>query len=264
MVSANFNPSSSVSYFSPSTHPIAVQSNKKTHITTPSDWKDKAITYTAFALALLASACVLKQIYTQSNTLPPSLPSNQTADDALLGKALVAAGKGDLETMQALIKAGFNVSQASVQGRTALHVATLYNQKQIAKALLEAGANVNATDNNGRIPLHLAAKNNLIKLVNMFIAAKANLNTTDKKGQTPLHLAAMACLPIADPEPDLPCLPTPDDCQSHRIIGMLIEAGAKPDPKDKEGKTPLQRAFDPGKGNNDKAFMELLKRGASF
>ena len=68
------------------------------------------------------------------------------------------ASNGDAEGIKALAKEeGVNMDEADNEGRTALHFACGYGEKECTEALLDGGANVNATDKNNNTALHYAA-----------------------------------------------------------------------------------------------------------
>ena len=140
--------------------------------------------------------------------------------------------------IEALIKAGADVSAHGENGATPLQVAAIYNNIKGAEMIIKAGADVSGRGRNGLTPLHTAINTNL-KLAKMLIEAGADVSarvdisgirgTRYEKlaestygGMTPLHVAA----------------------KYNNLEGakMLIEAGAKIMPKDDTGKTPLDYA----------------------
>ncbi len=140
--------------------------------------------------------------------------------------------------IEALIKAGADVSAHGVNGATPLQIAVLYNNVMGAEILIKAGADVSGRGRDGLTPLHAAINTNL-KLAEMLIEAGADVSapmdirgrfgTRREKlaestygGMTPLHIAA----------------------KYNNVVGakMLIEAGCKLMNKDKDGKIPLDYA----------------------
>jgi len=140
--------------------------------------------------------------------------------------------------IEALIKAGADVSAHGENGATPLQIAVLYNNVKGAEMLIKAGADVSDHGRDGLTPLHAAINTNL-KLAKMLIEAGADVSARDDisgirgtryekltestyGGMTPLHVAA----------------------KYNNLEGskMLIEAGAKIMPKDDTGKTPLDYA----------------------
>ena len=55
--------------------------------------------------------------------------------------------------METLIKAGVNVNAKDANKRTPLHIAALYNRKDVVALLIENGADVNAEDAEGNKPM---------------------------------------------------------------------------------------------------------------
>src|SRR4051812_3730 len=65
-----------------------------------------------------------------------------SADQALI----TAAGKGDLATVERLMREGASVTARDARGRTALLAAAHGDHVPVARALIAAGADVNAKD----------------------------------------------------------------------------------------------------------------------
>ena len=105
-----------------------------------------------------------------------------------------AAARGDIETVQDLLRNGADVNTAQGDGMTALHWAAERGDAKLAEVLVYSGANVNAGTRIGRYtPLHLASRGGHGDVVLALLRAKANPNaTTTNSGVTPLHLAALA------------------------------------------------------------------------
>ena len=59
-----------------------------------------------------------------------------TAEDVL-----AAAARGDVETVQAGLKAGLSADSADAYGNTALMMASARGQRDVVQALIDAGAN---------------------------------------------------------------------------------------------------------------------------
>ena len=60
----------------------------------------------------------------------------------------VAAGLGDLETVEALLRCGASVSQQTSFGHTALHAAALFGHEDVLLALLDSGEEAGLTTMN--------------------------------------------------------------------------------------------------------------------
>ena len=86
-----------------------------------------------------------------------------------------------------------NVSSVdnSTTGRTALHLAVLYNRVDCINILLAAGANMSATDNeDGQTALHFAARYDCSSCVEPLINNGANIEAIDNDLATPITLAS--------------------------------------------------------------------------
>ena len=105
-----------------------------------------------------------------------------------------AAARGDVATVQDLLRNGADVNTAQGDGMTALHWAAQRGDLALAEVLIYSGANANAGTRIGRYtPLHLATRGGHSEVVAALLRAKADPNaTTTNSGVTPLHLAAVA------------------------------------------------------------------------
>ena len=94
---------------------------------------------------------------------------------------------------------------------------------QVMKALVGAGADIEAEDAKGRSILHLAACAGRLAAIRFALENRFDVNlNNDTDGCTPLHYAAMYDQPLA--------------------VLELLGKGAKPDLRNKEGKTPVDVA----------------------
>ena len=98
-----------------------------------------------------------------------------------------AAGVGDLDKVQSLIKTGVAVDERSAQwGWTPLICAVFHNQPHVVAYLLEAGADPNVASVDGKTPLMYATSHgdSGIGIVKDLIAHGADLYVKDKTGET--------------------------------------------------------------------------------
>jgi hypothetical protein len=103
-----------------------------------------------------------------------------------------AIQKGDQSTVKSLLAAKPDLINAkNSKGATPLHIAALFNRKDLAVHLIANGAAVNAKDYTiNATPLYVAAQNGHIDIVELLIAKGADVNTKAKGGYTPLYVAA--------------------------------------------------------------------------
>ncbi len=74
-------------------------------------------------------------------------------------------------------------------GDSALHVACLFQDREIAEYLIEQGAVLDWQGEFGFTPLHCAAFRDNASLVRLLLASGADASVTDDGGETPWELA---------------------------------------------------------------------------
>jgi len=109
-----------------------------------------------------------------------------------------AARHGDAGKIQALLADDPGLASKTIRGRTPLHDAAMWGQKEVAALLLARGADVNARDFRQRTPLHLAAIRGQKEMVEFLLANGADPNATDSRGRTPLDLCWLFHKSVAD------------------------------------------------------------------
>lgn len=106
-------------------------------------------------------------------------------------RAFAATAKGDLETVQRMIKNSPDVvNSRDRDGLTLLHWAAYKGRRNVADLLLANGADLDARGNSVETPLHLAASEGHADVAELLLARRANVNAKGKGDTTPLHLAA--------------------------------------------------------------------------
>ena len=92
--------------------------------------------------------------------------------------------------VEVLLKAGASVGWSDILlPWSPLHVAAMKGNLTILGALINAQAPVNMTDHIGRTPLHLAAMEGNLTILGALINAQAHVNMADSMGKTPLFMA---------------------------------------------------------------------------
>ncbi|PWT97908.1 MAG: hypothetical protein C5B51_30345, partial [Terriglobia bacterium] len=143
-----------------------------------------------------------------------------------VGSALYRAARStDLAAMRLLLEHGADPKYATANHSTVLMSA--------------AGQNFNKETGTG------GEQNDAIEAIRMLIARRVDVNAANDLGQTAMHFAAQK--------------------GSEKVIEFLAENGARLDPKDKRGKTPLDIATGVGIGGNSEGVpeveaMETLKK----
>ena len=173
-----------------------------------------------------------------------------------------AVAGGYTHTVNALLAFGLDVNKTSYQSRvTPIHMASVIGNVEIVEALLKAGANANSSAVNGTTALHLAvmdqettnsvlgnligqrltvSKNNraMVSIVRNLLAHHANPNAPAQGGITPLHFAAYL--------------------GNIAIVEELLQGGANPMARSVNGHTPLD-ALNDGNDNGNVSTNEWLR-----
>jgi len=99
--------------------------------------------------------------------------------------------KGDLKSVEKLVKEGWNVNYYFYDGLTPLHIAAANNHPELVKFLIENNADVNAVDKKtGQTPFMYAVNNFAFDVLEMLITPNLNEKIKDNLNKTYLHYAA--------------------------------------------------------------------------
>lgn len=150
---------------------------------------------------------------------------------------------GDFTRVQELIREGVDVNEPQVDGATALHWASQWNDEQSARQLIRAGADANKANRTGATPLQLAAINGSPEMLSLLLDAGADPNArVTITADTPLMLAAKTGVPEA--------------------VEVLLEHGADVNARELWGQTnPLMWAV--AEGHTEVAAI-LIENGADL
>jgi ankyrin repeat protein len=175
-----------------------------------------------------------------------------------------------------MVTAEPRAQQREVGGLTALLYAARQGCLECVKLLVDKHADLNLPDPEGITPLLMAVQNFHFDVGAYLVGRKAIVNTWDWWGRTPLWAAVdLNTIPHGG-RPDQPSL---DNTTSVKMIGILLDAGANPNPQLKlfppyravgpdrgadllltMGATPLLRA---AKAGDAAAVKLLLEHGAN-
>ena len=100
-------------------------------------------------------------------------PNDGGPNEKMKGTSLILAAKrGDYDTVKELLDNGANVNQTNKNGWTALHAAAYEGHTEVVALLLEWGANVNQADDSGATVLSMAACKGHIEIVRLLLDPK--------------------------------------------------------------------------------------------
>jgi len=211
------------------------------------DEKRKDPAKTPAVAAAKVTVASLAELLTQGKTTEfisqlaqlTALQVNDPVDGSGRTLAMIAAGKGDVPALKAIVEKAARLDVQDRQGRTALHHGA--GSVPVVTFLLERKVSPDPVDAEGRTPLHAAIVSGRCEVVGLLLAAGANRDARDRAGLTPLHLAAALT--------DTACLAT------------LLERKAGVNHADAAGLTPALAAASAG---NLPALERLLTAGASL
>lgn len=112
-----------------------------------------------------------------------------------------------------------DVNRLNASGESALMIAALKGNLELATKLIEKGADINKT---GWTPLHYAASSGHLAIIAMLLDRSAYIDAESPNRTTPLMMAAMYGSPQA--------------------VKLLLQEGADPNVKNQQGLTALQFA----------------------
>ncbi len=167
-----------------------------------------------------------------------------------------------LKMVNFLLKQKFiNVDAKMDDAKTALHIAAIKGNYEIASALIQKGADVNAEGLEKAIPLHYATISGHVDMIKLFIQNGVHVNTALYNGKTALHLALQGrCEEAAKLILDQENVTIDAPCKLYGISGVtalhmalaskfldvaktLIKKGAKKDVLTSKGASPLDLAI---------------------
>ena len=102
---------------------------------------------------------------------------------------LIAAKRGDVDSLKILFEARADTTRKNRKGATALHYAASGGSGPCLKFLIEtAGLNIEIQDDAGQTPLHISAMHGNELCVKHLLKAEANHEARNKRNQIPFDL----------------------------------------------------------------------------
>nr|XP_005995582.1 PREDICTED: death-associated protein kinase 1 [Latimeria chalumnae] len=168
---------------------------------------------------------------------------------------LIAAGCGNIQILELLIKKGARINIQDKSGSNAIYWASRHGHVECLKFLNEKKCPLDVKDKSGETALHVAARYGNVDVVQYLCSIGANPNQQDREDETPLHCAAWhgyysvskalcesGCdVNIKNREGETPLL-TASARGYQDIVECLVEHGADLDSTDKDGHIALHLA----------------------
>ncbi len=95
---------------------------------------------------------------------------------------LLAAQQGDIDKVKTCLALGVDINTCDRQGKTAITLASLYQQYACVQALIDAGADINKQDHTCLNPFLISCLNDDLTLLRIILLAKPDLNCVTRFG----------------------------------------------------------------------------------
>lgn len=136
---------------------------------------------------------------------------------------IVAASRGDVATVNALLARGVDPNQADERtGLTPLTQSSFYGHVEVVRLLLRAGADLNRASKDGLTALTQACVKGQIEVLDFLLSKGADVNSRSVTSFTPLMWTAAV-----------------GQTNRKTVTARLIAAGANVDARDERGRTAL-------------------------
>ena len=159
-----------------------------------------------------------------------------------------AAERGHTAIVQRLIERGADVNFVGRSGVSPVSAAAYVGNDSIVEALLAHGADDRVPDQTGKLPIVYAAAGAQLDVVTRLLARNIDINARYPNDLTLLMWAS-------GPDESAP------ETQAIKIVGQLLDAGARIDDRDARGRTALMIAAEGGRSG---IVNLLLARGADL
>jgi ankyrin repeat protein len=181
------------------------------------------------------------------------------------------ASRGDVDSTEALLKAGASLRIADYAGWTPLHEACLEGHTDIVRLMLAFDADVDSPGGDGDTPLHDAVGNVHYDVVKLLLQHGASIDLVNEQGQTALEFAneklQESNIEYAANDYESPSKRNEAKLENEdakKIYDLLLDwkdMTTKIVQRDSSGQTMLHHAC--AKGENDKV-LELLQYGSDI
>ncbi len=182
---------------------------------------------------------------------------------------------GNTEESLKYINSGGKVNVSDDYGLSPIHMAASKGNIQVLKALIDHGANVNAVEKKSSMtPIHYAAYNKNSAAIKLLIKNGANIDSNDRKGRTALKISSLSgnldnVRTLVDAGAKLnkmqvissSALMEAVNGKKINVINFLLESGANASSRDEKGNTPIILSSFTG---DPQIFKTLLVHGAKI
>ncbi|KAF5718738.1 Het-eN [Fusarium mundagurra] len=174
----------------------------------------------------------------------------------------LAAEYGRIPIVKLLLENGAHPNQCGALDRTPLHYAAWHGHIAVMEALLASGAMLDSTDCHGQTPLSFAIERGIIAAIEFLLERGAQVNHNYKVGSKRTFKAVFSGdfdTPRGIWGGSIACWRTPlsraAQLGNEQAVRLLLRYHARPNDKDRDGKTPLSRAIK----KNRKEVIQILR-----
>jgi hypothetical protein len=160
-----------------------------TEFSYPTQWSQPQIGPNGAVVPPVPTRFRTREIGVGFSPRPVGGPAAPTSQPLQPPQIVVAADKGDLPAVRALLEKGAAVDAPTGDGSTALMAAAARGHLPLVELLLDKGADVNEVNSAGKTALIYAAGNGHAKVVETLLAHKADRKVLDMAGLTALDYA---------------------------------------------------------------------------
>jgi ankyrin repeat protein len=154
------------------------------------------------------------------------------------------------ENLDEILKANPDIDAINTEGYTPLHLAVRRpDNEEVIELLLQQGADLSITDPTGRNALLVSVSSNQKEYIRLLVSKGIDINSWDNDGNTALHYPLISVL---ENKLYLP--------YSKEIVKILMEEGADPQIRNKEGKSPMDLALE----SDENELISLLQSRESL
>ncbi len=209
-------------------------------------------------LLIIAIVPNLSRIRMEINLIRYRMKENEAREKRERNEDLInAINKGDANKVKSLLEKGADINEHSIYYGTPLITAVKHGKTDIVNILLENGADVNMTHNQSTA-LTEACQKEHTEIIKLLLKKRPNVNKYN-----PIQIAVekenieiVQLLIEAEADMDSKVIYKSIELKNEKLLEMLLEGGASPNPSYYVTSTPLHHAVEAGSPNMVRLLVE--------